>query len=117
MPMFATQTPTTNGDLTTARKASKLSEYKKPIGDIGVSDRYQYGFDGDKYYVTEGFLCQYVTQVHLSLDEAKHLFNALNWVGDIDFCYKLPSKLVKEARKKKINGDSLFWFFVDSLEA
>ena len=115
MPMFSINAPKTTSDMSLARKKSKMVNYKKPIGQIGVSERYQYGFDGINYYVTEGILSEFVTRIHLTFDEAKQLFNALNWIEDCNFCFKKPSELIKKARKKKINNDDLFWFIVDNL--
>ena len=83
-----------------------------PIGIIAENNLYAYGFDGQKYYVVEGVLQYYITKIHLTFDEAKQIFDALTFVGNVEICTKKIGSLVKLARKNKLFGQNLFWFFV-----
>ena len=111
MPLFNTNLPTTQGDLTKAR----LNKVLLPIGTIGESNNFKYGFDGDYYYVTEGILDYLVTRIHLQFDEAKQLFDALNFLEASEPNPKLIASTIRNARKQKLKGIELFWYFVESL--
>lgn len=79
-----------------------------PIGTIAEKHNFSYGYDGKKYYVTEGCLRHLVTRIHLTFDEAKQLFDAL--------CFNFPnnpnskeiSALIRQSRKEKLEGYDLF---------
>jgi len=113
MPQFNLHTPTSQGDM----KARRNNSRKKvlPIGIIAESLQYAYGYDGDTYYVTEGALSHLVTRMILSLDEAKQLFNVLDFEELIEPNAKDISRVIKSARKNKLNGDDLFWYLQQEL--
>jgi hypothetical protein len=87
-----------------------------PIGTIAENLNFSYGYDGKKYYVTEGAFQYLVTRIHLTFDEAKQLFEALTFNNVEDICTKKVSNVIKSARKSKFEGDNLFWHFVKSLK-
>lgn len=112
MPQFNLHTPKTQSDM----KAMRMNRVKLPIGLIGDNNRFAYGFDGDSYYVTEGVFSHLVTRLSLSLDEASNLFYALDFIDASEPCNKIVSSTIKNARKKKLSGEDLFWFFVDCVQ-
>ena len=114
MPQFATHLPATDKAMKGAR-----AEYNRvknlPIGLIGENNQFAYGWDGDKYYVTEGVFQYLVTKMHLVIDEAKQLFNALSFNNCSEPCSKQITSALKEGRKQNLSGDSLFWFLTDKI--
>lgn len=112
MPQFSNHLPASARAIKEAR-----TEYRRvkslPIGLIGESASFAYGWDGKKYYVTEGVFQFFVTRIHLTMDEAKQLFNALSFNNCYDPCSKKVNYAIKEARKNRLSGDFLFWFFTD----
>lgn len=114
MPQFSKHLPSTDKAMKEAR-----AEYNRvrslTIGLIGESNQFAYGWDGDKYYVTEGALNHLVTKVHLTIDEAKELFNALSFNDCSEPCPKQIGSALKESRNQKLSGDDLFWFFEKQL--
>ncbi len=113
MPQF-NDTPRHISDIRREIKMSKFNQ-SNPIGIISESLNFAYGFDGDKYYVTEGAFYHLVSKAVLFFDEAKNLYNALVWNNENAPEPKVITKLVKEYRKLKLSGDNGFWFFVDNL--
>ena len=111
MPKFNLHTPKTQSDI----KDMRIIKVSLPVGLIGENNDFAYGYDGDKYYVTEGSFQYIVTRMHLSFDEAKHLFEALTFQNASEPCTKVINALVKYARINKINGKDLFWHFVKGL--
>ena len=87
-----------------------------PIGTIGENSNFSYGYDGKKYYVTEGAFQYLVTRIHLTFDEAKQLFEALTFINSESTCIKKVSNVIKTARKAKWQGNDLFWWFVKTLK-
>jgi hypothetical protein len=67
--------------------------------------------------VVEGIFQYEVAKVELSEDEARRLFDALSFVETEYHCQKKVTKLVKEARAKKLEGRKLFFFFEEKLSA
>ncbi len=111
MPKFNLHTPKTQSDM----KAMRMSQVSLPVGLIGENNNFAYGYDGEKYYVTEGAFQYVVTRVHLAFEEAKQLFEALTFENASEPCAKVVNTLVKSARKQKLNGNDLFWHFVKGL--
>ena len=115
MPQFYNHLPATDKAMKEAR-----AEYNRvknlPIGVIGENNKFAYGWDGEKYYVTEYSILDYfVTKTALLFDEAKALFDALTFVGNPAPKPTEITKLVKSARKQKLSGDDLFWHFENAL--
>ncbi len=96
-------------------KAMRMSQVSLPVGLIGENNKFAYGYDGEKYYVTEGAFQYVVTRMHLAFEEAKQLFEALTFENASEPCAKVVNALVKSARKQKLNGNDLFWHFVKGL--
>lgn len=112
MPQFNLHTPKTQSDM----KAQRMNRTTLPIGLIGENNNFAYGYDGEKYYVTEYSILDYfVTKTALLFDEAKALFEALIFVGKSAPKPTEITKLVKSARKQKLSGDELFWHFENAL--
>ena len=112
MPQFNLHTPKTQSDM----KAMRMNRTTLPTGLIGENSQFAYGYDGEKYYVTEYSILDYfVTKTALFFDEAKALFEALTFVGNPAPKPTEITKLVKSARKQKLSGDDLFWHFENSL--
>ena len=111
MPKFYTHTPKSQGNMKDVRVGNRKASL--PIGLIGESSSFAYGYDGDKYYVTEGVFQYLVTGVNLAFDEAKQLFNALDFNNSIEPSVKSVSSAIKDSRKEKLSGDDLFWFLTD----
>lgn len=122
MPMFHNSAPKSISSVRASVNASKLVNYKRPIDIIGHSGIFSYGYDGYKYYVTEGVFPSILTTARLSLDKAKALFDACTLAtAPHGYGFGLDPKAVtasvKEARRKKLTGDDLLWHFVDLLES
>ena len=117
MPQFSHHAPSLPETLAKARSLSKLKQSHFPIGVIGESNSFGYGFNGEYYYVTEGVFSFLVSKVHFTLDEAEQLFNALTFIDASEPSSKIVSMAIKSARKQQLSGDDLMWNFVDSLEA
>jgi len=96
-------------------KAMRMSKVSLPVGVIGENASFAYGYDGDKYYVTEGVFEHFVTRVSLSFDEAKQLFEALTFSNAVEPCAKMISKLISSARKNNLKGMDLFWHFENGI--
>ena len=112
MPLFNTNLPTPLGNLAKARK----NKIKLPVGTIGESNNFSYGFNGEYYYVTEGILEYYVTKIHLKFDEAKQLFDSLNFIDAVEPSPKTVAVAIRSARKSRLKGANLFWHFVDTID-
>ncbi|MFT6904181.1 MAG: hypothetical protein ACJAS1_000831 [Oleiphilaceae bacterium] len=117
MPQFSHNTPATPSDLLAARRLANINQKHFPIGVIGESSDFAWGFNGYHYYVTEGAFCFLVSKAHLSIDEAKQLFSALSFIDASEPSAKSISLAVKLARKQRLSGDNLMWFFADKLDA
>lgn len=117
MPQFNHHAPVTQSDLARARFLSSLEQSYYPVGVIGESSDFAWGFNGDHYYVAEGAFSFLVSKIHLAIDEAKQLFNALTFINASEPSPKTISLAVKSARKQRLSGDDLMWFFADKLEA
>jgi hypothetical protein len=115
MPQFYKNLKSTDKAMIEAR-----TEYNRvknlPIGLIGENNMFAYGWDGEKYYVSEGVFQYLVTKIHLGFDEAKQLFNALCFMNCSEPCSKKLASAIKKSRKQKLHGDSLFWFFCDNIK-
>jgi hypothetical protein len=117
MPQFNQLLTTPQGDMAARRAKAKLSKKSNhPIEVIGEGANFSWGYNGKYYYVTEGVFDHLVTCTHLSLEEAKRLYESLVFTESIEPCSKLISQTIKNSRKEKLNGDDLMWFFVDALE-
>ena len=113
MPQFNLHAPKTQGDM----KAMRMNNTKLPVGLIGENSNFAYGYDGEKYYVTEYSILDYfVTKTELVFEEAKALFDALTFVGKPAPKPTEITKLVKFARKQKLIGDDLFWHFEEGIQ-
>ena len=98
------------------RKAMRMSKVSLPVGLIGENNNFAYGYDGEKYYVTENSILDYlVTKTYLTFDEAKQLFDALTFNNEHAPAPTKVTRLIKSARKQKLNNDNLFWHFVEGL--
>lgn len=115
MPQFSIHTPKTQSDMRHIRKVEKLRQQHLPIGVIGQQGEFSWGYNGTSYYVSEGVWDYLVTRVHMTLDEAKQLFNALVWIEAKDTLLKIISNLIRSIRKLNISGDELMWKFIDLL--
>ena len=116
MPQFSIHTPKAQCDMKQIRMQYKMQKTTLPIGIIGQSTNFAYGYDGEKYYVTEYSILDYlVTNMNLFFEEAKYLFEALTFVGNPAPQPKLITKIIKSARKQKLTNQDLFWHIVDSL--
>jgi hypothetical protein len=117
MPQFSYHAPATQSDLANSRFLAKLQQSDFPVGLIGSKDGFSWGYDGSSYYVAEGVFEFLVTKMKLSLDQAKQLFNALNFINAIEPSPKAISRAIKLARKKLLLGDDLMWFFIEELDS
>ena len=115
MPQFSIHTPATQSDLAKARKVNNLKQNHFPVGVIGDSNGFSWGYDGDTYYVAEGVFEHLVTKMALSLEEAKQLFNALVFSSAYEPSNKVVVSAIKAARKVKLSGDDLMWKLIDLL--
>lgn len=115
MPQFSIHTPKSQSDMTAIRMNSRASKRYLPIGKIGESLNFSWGYNGEAYYVAEGVLEHLITRINLSLEEAKKLFEAVTFIESNEPCTKAVSKAVNASRKEKLIGDELMWFFVDAL--
>jgi len=115
MPQFNYHTPKASSTMRSQINKMKMTKFTLPAGLISENNLFSYGYDGDKYYVSEGVMQYLVTGMHLVLDEAKELFNALTFNDCSEPCTKVISNSIREARKLKIHGDDLFWFLTDKL--
>lgn len=108
MPQFYKHTPKSQADMAAERKRRT----SLPVGLIGVNSQFSYGYNGSTYYVTEYSIFDYfVTKTELSFEEAKALFEALTFAGNPAPKPIEVTRLIREARRKKLSGDELFWFF------
>jgi hypothetical protein len=119
MAQFSTHAPISSSALRDKIKKEKLIDYPKPIGVIGKNDNYSFGYEGDgNYYVTMGILGELVCgRMKMTFEQAKQMFDALNFLGmpSSELNYKLCIKALKEARKNKMEGNNLFFFFVQNI--
>lgn len=115
MPQFSYHTPTSQGDMAARRKANKSLKQKLPTGKIGENTNFSWGYNGEYYYVCEGVLEHLITNIHLTLEEAKRLFESLSFIDSSEPCPKSISQAIKGSRKDELKGDDLMWFFVDAL--
>ena len=117
MPQFSHHAPVTQSDLLAARHLANVNQKHFPVGVIGELSDFEWGFNGDLYYVAEGVFSFLVSKIHFSIDEAKQLFNALTFINASEPSSKAISLAVKLARKQRLSCDDLMWFFADKLEA
>lgn len=117
MPQFALHAPKTQSDMANLRQKFRLDNAVLPVGVIGESKNFAYGYNGEYYYVTEGILCHLVTRKHLSFEESQKLFEALNWTEHSEPCPKTISTLIAGARKDGLIGDDLLFHFINSFDA
>ena len=112
MPQFYKSLPVSQGTLAEQRRLRMNT--RPPVGIIADQGNYSYGFDGNKYWVAEGVLQHLMTGIHLTFDEAKMLYDALQWNNNgIDS--SIVNNAIRAGRKAKHTGQTLFWFYVDSL--
>lgn len=93
-------------------------ETVKPIGVIGeivIEGNYiNYGYDGESYYVGFGvFEILAFGRMKMTFEQAKSAFNAIEFYSlDINkWDFKAAKKALMEARKNKLSGDALMFFF------
>lgn len=120
MPAFFTHTPKHSSTVRAAINAQKLANYRKPIGIIGeitINGSYiNYGYDGESYYVGFGVLETLAFgRMEMTFEQAKSAFNAIEFYSlDINkWDFNSAKKALKEARKNKLSGDALMFFFGD----
>lgn len=113
MPQFNKHTPKSQGDMKAIRENNRVQSL--PTGIIAESLGYAYGYDGDTYYVTEGSFYHLVTRMSLSQDEARQLFNVLDFEQLIEPHPKTISRVIKSARRLKLSNDELFWYLQQEL--
>ena len=120
MPAFYTHTPTHSSTMRESINDQKLANYSKPIGLIGekvINGNYvTYGYDGDSYYVGFGVLETLAFgRMEMTFDQAKSAFNAIEFYSlDIKkWDFNCAKKALREARKNKLSGDALMFFFGD----
>jgi len=114
MPAFFTHTPTHSSTSRAYINAQKLTDYNKPIGIIGDSLDKAYGFDGDSYYVTLGcFPTLAFGKMFMTFDQAKCAYDAILFfnIDVMKWDFDSAKKALKEARKNKLSGDALMFFF------
>jgi len=118
MPAFFTHTPTHSSIVRASINAQKLANYSKPIGLIGekvIDGNYiSYGYDGESYYVGFGVLETLAFgRMEMTFDQAKSAFNAIEFYSlDINkWDFNSAKKALKQARKNKLSGDALMFFF------
>lgn len=99
-------------------KTTKLADYSKPIGVIGeitIDGNYiTYGYDGESYYVGFGVLETLAFgRMEMTFDQAKSAFNAIEFYSlDVNkWDFNSAKKALKQARKNKLSGDALMFFF------
>jgi hypothetical protein len=117
MPKFSYHVPVSQGDMAAIRKLASASKQSLPLGKIGESHNFSWGYEGNFYYVAEGVFEHLVTRIHLSLEEAKSLFEALVFIESVEPSQQLVSQAINASRKGMYVGDELMWFFVDELSA
>lgn len=117
MPQFSYHAPVSQGDMAAIRELANASKRSLPIGKIGENVNFSWGYEGNFYYVAEGVFEHFVTCIHLSLDEAKSLFEALVFVESVEPSQKLISQAINASRMSSCVGDDLMWFYVDTLSA
>ena len=123
MPAFFTHTPHSSSTMRESLAAQKLVNYKKPIGLIGetiINKNYiTYGYDGESYYVGIGFSETLAFgRMKMTFEQAKSAFYAIDFYSiDINkWDFNSAKKALKEARKNKLSGDKLMFFFGDSFK-
>ena len=116
MPAFFTHTPTHSSTVRASINADKLTNYKKPVGVIGEDVDKSYGFNGDTYYVEVGvFPILAFGRMEMTFEQSKSAYDAIS-LFDIDtfkWDFNRAKKALKEARKNKLTGDELMFFFGD----
>lgn len=119
MAQFSVHSPVSSSTLRNKINKNKLIDYPKPIGVISENHNYSYGYEGDgNYYVTMGLLGELVCgRLKMTFDQAKQMYDALNFleIPAPELNYKLCVKALKEARKNKMEGNKLFFFFVQNI--
>lgn len=98
----------------------KIDNYNKPIGLIGetlIDGNYiTYGYDGESYYVGLGvFETLAFGRMKMTFEQAKSAYNAIDFYSlDINkWDFKAAKKALRQARKNKLSGDALMFFFGD----
>ena len=127
MPQFSYHAPVSQGDMAEARRKARavklssapekplLAKQSLPVGVIGESANFSWGYNGKCYYVAEGVFEHLVSPVYMTLEEAKRLFESLVFVEACEPSQKLISQAIKASRKGTYVGDELMWFFVEAL--
>lgn len=115
MPQFSYHTPVSQGDMA-ARRSARALKQSLPVGKIGESASFSWGYDGSSYYVAEGVFEHLVTRISMTLKEVKSLFEALVFVESIEPSQKLISQAIYASRKSVFTGDELMWFLVDQIK-
>ena len=114
MPAFHTHTPKHSSTVRAITNAQKLANYKKPIGVIGDSIDKAYGFNGDTYYVEVGiFPTLAFGTMKMTFEQAKASYDAILFynVDVMKWNFDSAKKALKDARKNKLSGDALMFFF------
>jgi len=114
MPAFFTHTPTHSSTVRASINAQKLVDYKKPIGVIGDSLDKAYGFNGDSYYVEVGvFPTLAFGTMKMTFEQAKASYDAILFfdINPMKWNFDSAKKALKQARKNKLSGDALMFFF------
>lgn len=115
MPQFSYHTPMHPRKVREILNERKLSSFSKPIGVIADGLYFQYGYNGETYWVAQGSLSHLVTTCTMSIEEAKCLYNAFCFVENNPLEAKEITKLIAAGRKTGFSGDNLFWFYVDKI--
>lgn len=96
-----------------------IENYKRPIGDIGRTSRVAYGYDGDKYWVEIGLWGELAFgRMEMTFEQAKAAYDAVLF-SDVDVLhwdFDAARKALKAARKSKLTGDDLMFFFSEQFE-
>ena len=118
MPSFSKNIPVSCSTLRGSINAQKLANYSKPIGLIAektIKGNYiSYSYDGSSYYVSFGIMQTLAFgRMEMDFEQAKAAFDAINFYSiDVNIWdFKLAKKALKEARKNKLTGDPLMFFF------
>lgn len=114
MPAFFTHAPIHSSTVRAYANAQKLVDYKKPIGVIADSVNKAYGFNGDTYYVEVGCFAHLAFgTMRMTFEQAKAAYEAILFfdIDPVKWNYDSAKQALKDARKNKLTGDALMFFF------
>lgn len=88
-----------------------------PTGEISrFGLNASYGFTGKYYYVALGALNHYITNIHLTFDEAKQIYSAISFCQKFEH-FKNLNSWIRECRRRALQENDLFDYLVDRIEA